>query len=86
MLSIINMSVSLTSYWQRFVEQCIASGRYNNQSEVIRAGLRALEEREMAGEMREFEQAFAGGQAGEPNEKIIQRAISSQKSFRKARG
>jgi antitoxin ParD1/3/4 len=86
MLSIGNMSVSLTSYWQQFVDHCIASGRYNNQSEVIRAGLRALEEREMAGEVREFEQAFAGGRAGEPNDKTIQRAISRQKAFRKARG
>jgi antitoxin ParD1/3/4 len=79
------MSVSLTNYWQQFVDQLIASGRYNNQSEVIRAGLRALEEREMAGELREFDQVFAGGRAGEPDEQTIERVVARQKSFRKGR-
>ena len=36
------MSIALTTYWQQFVDQLISSGRYNNQSEVIRAGLQAL--------------------------------------------
>jgi antitoxin ParD1/3/4 len=79
------MSIALTTYWRQYVDQLISSGRYNNQSEVIRAGLRALEEREMAGEVREFEQVFAGGQAGEPDDKTVQRAVARQKSFRKGR-
>jgi antitoxin ParD1/3/4 len=79
------MSISLTHYWQSFVDRLIDSGRYNNQSEVIRAGLRALEERELAGAMREFEQVFADGQAGEPDDQVIQRVIRRQKSFRKGR-
>ena len=79
------MSVSLTAYWQRFVEELIASGRYNNQSEVIRAGLRALEERELAREVREFEHVFADGLAGEPDEKTIERTVSRQRSFRRSR-
>ena len=79
------MSIALTTYWQKYVDQLISSGRYNNQSEVIRAGLRALEEREMAGEVREFEQVFVGGQSGEPDDKTIQRAVARQKSFRKGR-
>jgi antitoxin ParD1/3/4 len=80
------MSISLTHYWQQFVDQLIKSGRYNNQSEVIRAGLRALEEREREGETREFDQIFSGGQTGEPDEKSIARAVERQKSFRKGRG
>jgi antitoxin ParD1/3/4 len=79
------MSVSLTNYWQQFVDQLIASGRYNNQSEVIRAGLRALEERELAGDLREFDQIFAGGRTGEPDDQIIERTVARQKSFRKGR-
>ena len=79
------MSIALTTYWRQYVDQLISSGRYNNQSEVIRAGLRALEEREMAGEVREFEQVFVGGQAGEPDDNTIQRAVARQKSFRKGR-
>ena len=49
------MSIALTTYWRQYVDQLISSGRYNNQSEVIRAGLRALEERELAGEVRDRE-------------------------------
>jgi len=79
------MSAALTNYWQDFINQMIASGRYNNRSEVIRAGLRSLEERELAKELQEFDKVFAGGRAGEPNEKIISRVVTRQKSQRKAR-
>ena len=79
------MSISLTSYWQEFVDQLIASGRYNNQSEVIRAGLRALEDRELSRDVKDFERIFAGGKAGEPDEHSLARAVAAQKSFRKAR-
>ena len=79
------MSVALTTYWQEFVDRLIASGRYNNQSEVIRAGLRALEEREAAAEVREFDQIFAGGRTGEPSTNVLQRTVSRQKAFRKQR-
>ena len=44
-----------------------------------------MEEREMAGEVREFEQVFAGGRAGEPDDKAMELAVARQKSFRKGR-
>jgi len=79
------MSASLTRYWQDFINQMIKSGRYNNRSEVIRAGLRSLEERELAKEARDFEQIFAGGRPGEPDGKTIGRIVARQKLHRKAR-
>lgn len=38
-------SLSLGPHWERFVKREVASGRYGSASEVIRAALRELEER-----------------------------------------
>lgn len=41
-----NTSISLGSYFDEFVRSRLYTGRYKNVSEVIRAGLRLLEEEE----------------------------------------
>lgn len=41
-----NTSVSLGNYFDEFVSNQISAGRYKNVSEVIRAGLRLLENEE----------------------------------------
>ena len=40
------VTVTLGSHFEEFIRANIAGGRYNNVSEVIRAGLRRLEEDE----------------------------------------
>ena len=39
-------NVDLTEHFDRFIEAGIASGRFSSASEVVREGLRLLEERE----------------------------------------
>lgn len=41
-----NTSISLGDHFENFVERKISDGRYENVSEVIRAGLRLLEDEE----------------------------------------
>ena len=41
-----NTSISLGDYFDEFVQNQISEGRYKNVSEVIRAGLRLLENEE----------------------------------------
>ena len=41
-----NTSISLGNYFDEFVQNRIKEGRFKNVSEVIRAGLRLLEEEE----------------------------------------
>ncbi|MBT9292265.1 type II toxin-antitoxin system ParD family antitoxin [Prosthecodimorpha staleyi] len=40
------MNVSLGERWEQFVDQTVKAGRYGSASEVVREGLRLVEERE----------------------------------------
>lgn len=39
-------SVALGPHFEEFIQDCISCGRYNNASEVVRTGLRLLEDQE----------------------------------------
>ena len=41
------MNVSIGDRWQEFVERIVRDGRYGSASEVVREGLRLVEEREL---------------------------------------
>ncbi|MBR0556291.1 type II toxin-antitoxin system ParD family antitoxin [Ciceribacter sp. L1K23] len=40
------MNVSIGERWEKFIENTVGTGRYSSASEVVREGLRLLEERE----------------------------------------
>lgn len=41
-----NTSITLGTYFDQFIQSILNEGRYKNTSEVVRAGLRLLEEEE----------------------------------------
>ncbi|MEQ9285981.1 MAG: type II toxin-antitoxin system ParD family antitoxin [Cyclobacteriaceae bacterium] len=58
------MNVSLNAHFENFVTQQLEGGRYNNASEVVRAGLRLLEEQEL--KVKELREEFDKGYIGKP--------------------
>jgi antitoxin ParD1/3/4 len=42
------MNIALTKHFEGLIARLVASGRYNNSSEVVRAGLRLLDAEEKA--------------------------------------
>ena len=59
-----NTSVTLGDHFSRFVEEQIKDGRFGNASEVVRAGLRLLEDVETG--QRALRAALMEGEASGP--------------------
>jgi len=62
-------SVALSPHFETFIRQQVDSGRFNNVSEVVRAGLRLLENQEaqQAAKLHALREAIAIGLASGPD-------------------
>ena len=72
------MNVSIGERWERFVEDTLRTGRYGSASEVVREGLRLVEEREARlRALRATLQASADA-GGEATDESIDAAIEAR--------
>jgi antitoxin ParD1/3/4 len=62
-------SVALSPHFETFVRNQVESGRYNNASEVVRAGLRLLEDQQKQAELQleAMKAAIAAGLTSGPS-------------------
>ena len=74
-----NTSISLDDHFSSFLCRVVASGRYRSASEVVRAGLRLLEDEEAR--MSALRSALvAGEESGEPEAFDFDAFIVAKKS------
>lgn len=74
-----NTSISFDDHFTSFLAREVATGRYRTASEVVRAGLRLLEDQEA--QMSALRAALiAGEESGEPELFDFEAFISSKKS------
>ena len=84
------ITVSLGSHFETLVKTLLDKGRYNNASEVVREGLRMVEERErrMSALDTAVERSQADIMAGnsKPADEVLGRLRSKYSDMAKARG
>jgi len=68
-----NTSVSLGEHFEGFINEQVLQGRYGSASEVIRAGLRLLEEQEQ--KLKVLRQALIDGEKSGNAEELDMEAI-----------
>jgi antitoxin ParD1/3/4 len=80
------MNVSIGERWEGFVERIVRSGRYGSASEVVREGLRLVEEREakLAALRETIDASIAAG--GEVSDDELDAAIAAKAMELRARG
>jgi antitoxin ParD1/3/4 len=80
------MNVSIGERWEGFVERIVKSGRYGSASEVVREGLRLVEEREakLAALREKIDTSIEAG--GEVSDDELDAAIAAKAMELRARG
>jgi len=61
----ITRNIALTAHFDEFVQSKVDSGRYQTASEVVRDGLRLLEERERAQLRQDIEMGWQQSEGGD---------------------
>ena len=79
------MNVSVGMRWEGFVDAAVKSGRYGSASEVVREGLRLVEEREAKlAALRETLNAFMAEGGGDTDEALAIELDAREPSSRPA--
>ena len=79
-----NTSISLGEHFSDFIESEVAKGRYASASEVVRASLRLLEEREA--QLASLQAALAAGEESGPSTPFdFDEFIASKRAASRAR-
>lgn len=79
-------SVALSPHFEHFIREQVESGRYNNASEVVRAGLRLLEDQQQQASLKldalraAIETGLASG-PGVPADEVFDRLEAKYRSM-----
>lgn len=80
------MNVSVGKHWEEFIEALVKEGRYASATEVMREGLRLVEEREAKlKSLRETIQASLA-EGGEHSDEDVAAFLDQKRAELKARG
>ena len=81
------MNVSLTEYWQGYVEGHLRRGRYQNASELMREALRLHEREQISRDVSEVESLFGASRRAEGEAEVeqIKGAVAAARPDRKGR-
>jgi antitoxin ParD1/3/4 len=80
------MNVSIGQRWEGFVEKVVQEGRYGSASEVVREGLRLVEEREARLKALRADIDAAIAQGGVVTDEELDEAFAAQDVELRARG
>jgi antitoxin ParD1/3/4 len=80
------MNVSIGERWQEFVERIVSAGRYGSASEVVREGLRLVEECEAKLLALRATLDASIGQGGDVTEAELDAAITAKAAELRSKG